>query len=140
MNYGTAQWISYDLSNYTNVGGPVTRWITATGTGDKYHLYNDTVVTGKTFRAWFPTNSIQTFEIQNVVTEFPRLDLTLTTNELALLWPGWASNYTVWSATNLASPNGWSPVTNAVQSTNSQWKLALPDITNEARFYRLQAP
>ena len=34
-NYGTAQWINYDLSKFSAVGGPVSRWITVTGTGDK---------------------------------------------------------------------------------------------------------
>ncbi|HKX31766.1 MAG TPA: glycoside hydrolase [Blastocatellia bacterium] len=65
-NYGTAQWITYDLSKFTTVNGPITRWNTQTGAGDKYRQYNDTGLSGKRFWSWFPANTIQTFEVQNV--------------------------------------------------------------------------
>ena len=66
VNYGTAQWINFDLSNFGTVNGPVTRWMTQTGSGEKYQQHNDTSLSGKTFRSWFPANTVQTFEIQNV--------------------------------------------------------------------------
>jgi galactan endo-1,6-beta-galactosidase len=66
-NYSTAQWITYDLSKFTTVGGPITRWITNTGTGEKYAIHNDTSLSGKSFWSWFPVNTVQTFEVQNVV-------------------------------------------------------------------------
>jgi galactan endo-1,6-beta-galactosidase len=65
-NYGTAQWINYDLSRFTTVSGPISRWITVTGTGSKYENFNDTTLSGKRFWSWFPTNTVQTFEVQNV--------------------------------------------------------------------------
>lgn len=65
-NYGTAQWITYDLSKFGTISGPITRWITVTGTGDKYAQYSDTSLVGKSFWSWFPANTVQTFEIQNV--------------------------------------------------------------------------
>jgi galactan endo-1,6-beta-galactosidase len=67
-NYGTAQYITFSLANFSSVGGPVTRWETQTyGNGNLYNEYtNDTVLHGTEFWSWFPTNTIQTFEIQNV--------------------------------------------------------------------------
>ena len=65
-NYGTAQWINFDLSRFTTVSGPVTRWCTNTGGGDSYTQHNDTNLSGKLFWSWFATNTVQTFEIQNV--------------------------------------------------------------------------
>jgi galactan endo-1,6-beta-galactosidase len=65
-NYRTAQWITYNLSNYPSASGPVRRWTTVTGTGPSYQFDTNVAVNQRTFKAWFPTNSIQTFEIQNV--------------------------------------------------------------------------
>jgi len=65
-NYGTAQWINYDLSRFGIVARSVTRWITVTGSGDKYVQYNDTSVNAARLTSWFPANTIQTFEIDNV--------------------------------------------------------------------------
>lgn len=78
VNYGTAQRITYDLSNFSHVGGPVTRWQTLTGAGNKYKQYSDIALAGKSFSKWFSANSIETFEILNVdppssgVGSFPR--------------------------------------------------------------------
>ena len=33
--------------------------------------------------------------------------------QLILAWPGWATNFSLWAATNLAPPALWSLVTNA---------------------------
>jgi len=66
VNYGAAQWINYDLSKYATVSGPITRWDTNTGGGDQYAQHNDTSLSGKKFWSWFGTNTVQTFEIQNV--------------------------------------------------------------------------
>lgn len=65
-NYGTAQWINYDLSRFTTVSGPITRWATNTGGGDQHTQHNDTNLSGKKLWSWFPANTVQTFEVQNV--------------------------------------------------------------------------
>ena len=62
-NYDTPQWITHDLSAFSFLAGPIRSWTTATGTGDKYVLRTDLPLTGKTLRAFFPTNTVQTFEI-----------------------------------------------------------------------------
>jgi len=65
-NYGTAQTITYDLSKF-NVTGPITRWTTNTGSGDKYVQHNDVTLNGKSFASAFQVNTVQTFEVQNAV-------------------------------------------------------------------------
>jgi len=69
-NYGTAQWINYDLSKYGTVsgnsGGKIDRWDTQTGGGDMYVYHNDTTLSGKKFWSWFPANTVQTFVVNNV--------------------------------------------------------------------------
>jgi galactan endo-1,6-beta-galactosidase len=62
-NYGTAQWITHDLSAFTYLAGSILRWTTATDAGDKYVLRSDLTLTANTLRAYFPANTIQTFEI-----------------------------------------------------------------------------
>lgn len=64
---GTAAAQPYDLSAFSAVGGPVTRWVTATGGGDMYKQYTDITLSGKSFTAPFAArNTVQTFEVQNV--------------------------------------------------------------------------
>jgi galactan endo-1,6-beta-galactosidase len=66
VNFGTAQWIDYDLSRFTTVQGPITRWMTNTGGGDMHIRHTDTFLSGKKFWSWFPANTVQTFEVQGV--------------------------------------------------------------------------
>lgn len=59
---------------------------------------------------------------------------------LLLQWPLSATNYTVYSATSLAPPVVWAPVTNAVQSSNGVWQSVLPLTQDAQRFFRLMSP
>jgi galactan endo-1,6-beta-galactosidase len=68
------QYVGYDLSGFTQVAGndgKVARWAT-TDTGNsngeryQYHADDTKLQNGKKFWAWFPPNSVQTFEIENV--------------------------------------------------------------------------
>ena len=58
-NYGTGQWINYDLSKFATVTGSggtalVGRWATQTGgSGDLYAYHADTFLHGKVFWSWF---------------------------------------------------------------------------------------
>ncbi len=71
-NYGTGQWINYDLSKFSTVTGSggtalVGRWATQTGgSGDLYAYHADTFLHGKVFWSWFAPNTVQTFEIDGV--------------------------------------------------------------------------
>eukprot|EP01133_Synstelium_polycarpum_P003472 gene3472-3952_t len=71
LNTATAQYINFDLSQFTTVtggdGGFVGRWATETsGKGDLYTYHDDTYLQEKTFSAYFEIDTIQTFEIQGV--------------------------------------------------------------------------
>ncbi|GAM25281.1 hypothetical protein SAMD00019534_084560 [Acytostelium subglobosum LB1] len=69
VNHGTAQWISYDLSNFQYPEGPkmVDRWVTNTESQDNlYQHYRDTTFEYSYFEAFFETNTIQTFVVHNI--------------------------------------------------------------------------
>ena len=66
MNYSPAQTVTYNLTNFANATGPVRRWITTTSPGSKYESFAGPALSSKVFTARFATNTIQTFEIQNV--------------------------------------------------------------------------
>ncbi|KAH7146107.1 hypothetical protein EDB81DRAFT_484957 [Dactylonectria macrodidyma] len=70
VNWGDAQYLNFELSKFTQPssnGAAVTRWHTQIGTGDQYVKYSDTTMSGTKFWSWFETNSVQTFEVNNVV-------------------------------------------------------------------------
>lgn len=69
QNWGTAQYIGYDLTQFTTANGNLTRWETDTdGTGDLHTQHNDlTWNQTKQFWVWFPTNCIMTIEADNVI-------------------------------------------------------------------------
>jgi galactan endo-1,6-beta-galactosidase len=67
-NYGSAQWIDFDLSAFRTVAGSeglVRRWATTVG-GESYVEHDDTDLHGKRFWSWFAAHTVQTFEIENV--------------------------------------------------------------------------
>jgi galactan endo-1,6-beta-galactosidase len=68
-NYGTAQWLTFDLSRFTHPstdGAAVARWATVTGGSERYQEHTDTFVRGTHFWSWFDPNTIQTFEVKDV--------------------------------------------------------------------------
>jgi hypothetical protein len=58
---------------------------------------------------------------------------------LTLAWPSWATNYHVYSTTNLAVPI-WLPVTDPPQSTNDLLFYYLPITADPQKFFRLGQP
>ncbi|WP_203655015.1 glycoside hydrolase [Actinocatenispora rupis] len=66
-NYGTAQWITYDLGRFATVpDGAIPRWCTQTSGAELYGRHVDTNVSGRRFWSWFPANTVQTFELDGV--------------------------------------------------------------------------
>jgi hypothetical protein len=57
---------------------------------------------------------------------------------LTLSWPAWATDYRLCSATNLASPIVWAPVTNAATAVGDQYVVTLPVDPTDQRFLQLQ--
>ncbi len=89
-NYGTAQWVTYNLSDFLYASGPVQRWTTVTGAGPSYQRGTDITLSQRTFKAWFPANSVQTFEIQSVDLNPPATPSNLSANagvgRVSLTW------------------------------------------------------
>lgn len=75
------------------------------------------------------------------VTPRPALEIStsVSAGNFVLSWPGWASNYSVYTTTNLSMPGVWVPVTNGLQPSNSQFYLNMP-MTNARQFFRLSLP
>lgn len=70
VNWGVAQYLNFDLSKFSKPsvsGAAVLRWQTKIGTGDRYVAYSDTTVSGTKFWSHFETDTVQTFEVPNVV-------------------------------------------------------------------------
>ena len=71
VNWGSAQNLVFDLSRFSQPsvnGTPVVRWRTQIGTGDQYVKYpNDTHVRGGQITSWFESNTVHTFEVEQVV-------------------------------------------------------------------------
>jgi len=63
VNHATAQTITYNLSNFTNVAGPITCWTTVPASAQYYVESTNLPLAGKTFSAVFAANSVKTFEI-----------------------------------------------------------------------------
>ena len=143
MNYGTAQTISYQLTNFFRADGPVRRWVTVAGTGAKYSLYDDLSISNRVFASSFATNTIQTFEVKNVdVNAPPRIDFArlLAAGGMAVSWPQSAVGYHLYGTTNLGAQISWQLITNTPVATNSSWQVVLPLNKPQLQFLRLSNP
>ncbi len=81
------------------------------------------------------TNSSQTV----VIPQPPQLSLASAgSNEVSLSWPGWATNFALYSTPSLAPPTNWHRVTNIPLSTGGVFNLVLPVTTNAKLFFRQQ--
>jgi galactan endo-1,6-beta-galactosidase len=141
-NHGAVQTMSFCLTNIPYAAGPVTRWITVPGTSTNYVQYNDIAITNNSFQVTFPANSIQTFQIANAYLSQPPAPVvaaTITGGQISLSWPGWASNYSVYYATNLNAPVAWFLVTNQTQTVDGNIGVTLPVANDRVRFYRLKS-
>ena len=65
-NFGGAQKAFYYLNSFSKVAGPVKRWSTVFGTGEKYVEHNDATLKGMELSCDYPADSIQTLEIDGV--------------------------------------------------------------------------
>jgi hypothetical protein len=141
VNYGTAQWITYNLSNFSIAAGPIRKWTTATGTGVKYQV-SALALTDRNFKSWFETNTVQTFEIQNVhLDPAPTLKVErLQANAgLLLTWPESAGDYRLYGTTNATSIAPWTRVTGLAQTNSGTVQVWVP-ATNWYQLFRLGWP
>jgi len=144
LNSGAPQSVTYNLSAFFGVGGPVHRWVTSTDGSQRYFQYPDITVSNKTFQASFATNSIQTFELENVDVTAPLVTLTIqpgpSQGQVTLSWPTWAANYRVYTTPTLLPPRSWQALTNAPATNNNAVYIDLPLATGAQQFFRLGYP
>jgi hypothetical protein len=69
----------------------------------------------------------------------PILGFSANVSSLTFSWPGWASDWLLYSTTNLTPPIFWFPITNAVGSNNAQFNVTLP-MGSGNQFFRLSSP
>jgi hypothetical protein len=70
-------------------------------------------------------------------TTLPTVAAVTATGQREISWPMWASGYSVYATTNLASP--WVRLTDSVTATNGTWRMSLPQGAGTG-FYRLGNP
>jgi hypothetical protein len=69
----------------------------------------------------------------------PSLEMNVSAGTLSISWPGWANDWSLYVATNLAPPVVWTPVTSTVSSNNAVFNVTLsPGSGNQ--FFRLASP
>jgi hypothetical protein len=74
-----------------------------------------------------------------VTLPLPALGLKAASASLALNWPGWANDWSLYAATNLTPPVAWVPVTNTAGSNGGQFNVTIP-VDSQSRYFRLSAP
>jgi len=133
---------SYNLKRTTTNNGPYS--VIATGLSGTNYL-DAGLTNGTTYYyvvSAFNLNGEGTNSVEVTATPHapPQLAVGVDSggNQLVLSWPGWATNFKVWSTTNLAPPVLWSPVTNAV-TPGDPLSVAMP-LDGESGFIRLVAP
>lgn len=66
----------------------------------------------------------------------PSLHLQMSNNQVILMWPGSAEDFSLQTTTNLANPDSWITLTNVPAIVNSQNTITNP-VSGATRFYRL---
>jgi len=133
---------TYNLKRSTTSNGPYT--LMASGLGDTNYLDAGLAYSATYYYVVSAVNvngeGTNSPPVSATLTAPPPLSVALSPDGsyLTLAWPGWATNFTLYGATNLAAPIFWSPVTNGVQS-GDPLTVTLP-LDSGNRFYRLAAP
>jgi hypothetical protein len=130
----------YKVQWSANVGGPFTQLIGNLAT-NSYTATN--VIVGQT--NYFRIASYSACGTGNytppigVLIALPSLEFNVDSGSLSLQWPDWATNWQLYSTTNLSPPVTWSPVTNTVSSSNGDFHVVLP-FSGSEEFFRLVGP
>jgi hypothetical protein len=62
-------------------------------------------------------------------------------SQFTLSWPGWASDFVLYTTTNVAQSNSWAPITGyTAQSNSGQFNVTVPANTNAQQFFKLGPP
>ncbi len=74
-----------------------------------------------------------------VLLPLPSLSMNVGSGSLALSWPDWATDWQLYSATNLTPPVSWTLVPNATSATNGAFHINLP-VDGGTHLFRLSSP
>ena len=108
------------------------------GTMDEVRIERVTRSSNWVWVSWMTVASNATLVSYSEVNPQPLLSLASADGPV-LTWPASGGVFKLYSATNLASPATWLPVTNPSPSlTNGRWQIPLQPHDNDSRFYRLQ--
>ena len=128
-------------TNTLRVGSHLSNGCYVNGSLDEARIENGTRSANWVWATYLNAISNTAFASYATVTQqVPALSLTGTAGGggLALTWPGTGVGFSLYTATNLMPPIGWTAATNFPVFTNGQWQTALPAIDASSRFYRLQ--
>jgi hypothetical protein len=108
--------------------------------------YTDTSVSGGTtysyrVRSWNGAGSSPYSNIQSVTTPpRPVFSASLSATNILLAWPNWASNFTLYSTTNLAPPIAWIPVSTSPTNAGANLEVTLPVGPGGGCYFQLRNP
>lgn len=133
---------SYILYRATNAAGPyaitatgltATNYLDATPAGGRMNYYKVAAVSD--------CGTGAASAIASVALAAPTLEFLsdVSTGTYTISWPGWGSQWTLWSATNLSPPVVWQAVTNSSVDNNGQMRVTIP-INRSGEYFRLVAP
>ena len=132
-------------NNFRNFGGLLLGSFTNSvykfnGTLDEVRINRTALSSGWLRANYLNIVSNGTFATVSVVSpNVAYLNAATTGGSLQLMWPGYATGYTLYSATNLTPPVVWLPVTNSPVLAGAQWQTVVPVDGQRQKFYRLQA-
>ena len=132
---------SYNLWRATNAAGPFSLTVTGLTTSS----YMDTnALNGFTNYYQVAAVSACGTSVNSATASvfLPKPTLGVTSSGAAFLtfsWPSWASDWGLYSSTNLTPPVAWIFITNTVSSGNGQFNVTLP-IGSGNQFFRLTSP
>ena len=75
----------------------------------------------------------------NVLPALSLLAIAGTSNTVAVSWPAWASNCSLYLATNLSPPVIWWPMTNMLVMDGTNWRAQIP-LGDGQQFFQLRMP
>jgi hypothetical protein len=72
-------------------------------------------------------------------TQLPSLGITRAGTNVVVSWPGWATNFTLQSSTNLSASNSWQAVTNVPGASPGGGLAVTNSASGQGSFYRLRS-
>jgi hypothetical protein len=134
--------IRTDFANQiaVNVGRFTNGYYYWKGKMDEVRIESEVRSTNWVWASWMTVASNTALASYSGVDQQPlALSVTGSGKEGLLFWPAYGVGAVLRSATNLALPITWIPVTNQPVLVSNQWQITLPTGNSETRFYQLES-